>query len=727
MKKIYGPLKKFILFLLSLVCLYIVAAPTLLRFSDTYKSASVKTPYGWQDEGYVLGPALQVYKEGYLGFRCRENSPSQCYGSTQVFLDAFTLKLFPDSWLQKGAYRETPTSRWFFMSDYPEALRILRLTRVFYAALLCVFLFLLARKAKFPWLMSLALGFGIASFNIFYVSWQGLKNEYPSVIWMLLFQLSAFYSLFEPNVRLSKPVSKRFLFALFIGVLSIGVKFSNIMPVVFFVPAYFIVTRLKGVSWKNLITQIVTGAIFTALLWAVFNPNIRISSTESAFFLGMLQVGKKEFDWTNTVQEFYSVGFISLWPLYFMALTWLATFKRRDWTHEFLPWGYFIFVPTFWTVLTLKSAWMRHAYYLPPVVWGLGAAFLMLSRRRVILAPLFKLIFVGCMLYSVINAPGWAPGLAANWPKEVTKKMKAVTWDRERHGIDAVLNDPSARDYHWAIDLALRPAMSKEVIPTESILYFDSLSESPSQVSKAIGERWPQEHVKKTIKILATCWGKIHSEPLLYNPAAEAWSQALAVSCTQWAPDETELSLRRAYPFENGIKPEAFTVVDDLLLLTQSHSQPEILELHKNQINPRVLRGAIQGVDYWFSPLVLYQPTVLLGEFRWEHGFQSVDFEVESNCKKQGTLTVEMHTENQNVSQNFSLDVSTQTCTDYPLICRLGLEKWWTKRYPLKIHLESSLSGLPLVAAHTRATLKISAEGLEKARCRAALQLIEFK
>ena len=720
------PFSKGLLFLLSLTYLYAVAAPALSRFAQIYQSASVNTPYGWQDEGYVMGPALQVYKEGYWGFRCRENSPSQCYGSTQVFLDALTLKLFPESWLLKSAYRDTPSARWFFKGDFPEALRILRLTRLFYAFLLGLALTFFARKAQFSKVMSFALGFGIACFPIFAVSWQGLKNEYSSVVWLLLFQFAAFYSLFEPADRTSKTISRRFLLTLIVGVLSIGAKFSNIMPVVFFVPAYCLVMKFKGTSWKCLVRHVAVGGVFAAMLWGVSYPNIRISSTESVFFMGMLQVGKKEFNWANTLQEFYSIGFISLWPIYFLIVDWLATFKPKDWAREFLPWGYFVFVPLFWTLLTLKSAWMRPAYYFPPVVWSLGAALLLLSRlltrRPVFLPQLFKIAFATCMLFTVVNAGNsdlrfTVKDWLRDWP----------AWDSKKHGTDAILNSPSARDFKWAIDLQQRPSLSRDGIPENSILYFDSLSESPARVSRAIAERWPKE--KELVKILATCWGKIHPEPLLYSPAAEAWSQALGVFCTHWAPDETELSLRRTYPYENGTRNEAYAVISGTEFAKLNRDQPEVLTLKPNvltlnsshvKINPHVLRGAILGVDYWFSPLVLFQPSELTGEFKWERGFHSVDFEVDSNCKYQGSLTAEVITSRGKVARTVSLDVSTQTCAEYPWVCRLGLEQWWAKRYPLQVHLDAP------VGAGERATLRITTDELVKARCRAAFQLIEF-
>ena len=68
-------------------------------------AAGVPTPFGWQDEGYALGPTMAVYEGGWKEFRCRGEQVI-CYGAVQTFLDVLLLRALPDGWLHKDAVRD---------------------------------------------------------------------------------------------------------------------------------------------------------------------------------------------------------------------------------------------------------------------------------------------------------------------------------------------------------------------------------------------------------------------------------------------------------------------------------------------------------------------------------------------------------------------------------------------------------------------------------------------
>jgi hypothetical protein len=135
------------------------------------------------------------------------------------------------------------------------------------------------------------------------------------------------------------------------------------------------------------------------------------------------------------------------------------------------------------------------------------------------------------------------------------------------------------------------------------------------------------------------------------------------------------------------------------------------------------MNGAIRGLDYWYTPLVLYQDTQLQTILRSNRETHSIQVPLESTCKNQGSLTAELSSNGRTITKkDFSLDIKPALCGKRPWVCRLGLANWWMERCPTQV----ALTGFEIPTG-VDFKLSIKASALNVSRCRISLQELVFQ
>ena len=705
MKMVLNSMKarRVVLAALFLICATVSAVPALRGVSDYAEHAFAPGPYGWQDEGYVLEPALQVYQGGYSAFRCRSGIVV-CYGSTQAFLDGLLLRLLPNEWVEDGALLEQPGRRWYYMSAYPEAFRILRMSRLGYLLALFSFAYFLARRSGWGRLGSVAYIGGFASTLAFVHSRQGLKNDYIAALACGMFVVFAVRTLLRSERQKGAMGA---LAVVCFGTFVAGIKVSLFVPVVLFLFFWL------GLRWRQAVPIV---RIFRELLllWAgmggtyfALNPNFWMSSSEATWFRSFFISSNKPLDLLSAGAEFMKLGFESTWPLFLASALALIRWKRllfpaRIATLYVLSCGALVLA------LTLKSQMGRAHYYLFPSSWAffslLALAPLLIFGGRA--RTVFQLIVASISAFIAIQSNSWSE-----------KSFSFPRWGGARDAYTAKLNGLIGQQKKLVVDLMTRPAIEKSVADGAEIVFFDSLSEPPQAVFLRAFERWGKLPAWDEIPVVAGCWDRPERQdlPALQSPAALAWIQFLGDRCAERVP----LSIRTVFAFENGGRVSSYAS----LRLEELPRSSDLLQAPQHGLSPRFLRGAIHGMDYWYSPLTLEKSGVLEGEFLWPEGLERLTGEIESVCKGQGRVTIQVEKGDVlRAEQSLSLDVRERTCAESPCVCRLGFLDWWRKRYPVSFELKSLGIGQGKTAR-----IRLRFEGLSENKCIASIGLFRIE
>ena len=264
--------------------LALLAFQSSLVIASYFRTAILKTPFGWQDEGYVLGPALQVYEKGWSSYRCRGDQVI-CYGTVHTFFDVLVLKALPESWVKDSALLVPPGPEWFYQSKYPNAFVALRTFRVVLAILFLGLISGIAarsfRSISYGFIWALAL----PSFDAFRASRMGLKNDFSFSLYLVLFLLLANWALADEEPRRERAF---FIGAVVVGTVGISVKFGIILPFVALIPAYLLSSRLRGLRISALTLDLLIAGISALLVFVITNPNLGISLGEANWFSSFL-------------------------------------------------------------------------------------------------------------------------------------------------------------------------------------------------------------------------------------------------------------------------------------------------------------------------------------------------------------------------------------------------------------------------------------------------------
>lgn len=674
--------------------LAILAFQSVLVLGNALRSAAFRTPFGWQDEGYVLGPALAVYDGGWKSYRCRGDQII-CYGAVHTFFDVLVLRALPERWVKATPLLEPAGPNWFYQSKYPNAFLALRVFRVVLAASLLVGVGWLSGRA----LRSIPLGFfwafALPGFDAFRASRMGLKNDFSFALYLLLFLVFADRSLRERNGRTRL---RSFLVGVGLGVLGISVKFGMILPLVAWMAAYLLQDFLR---YRRLSKTIVvgTGAIgIGAGAWILSNPGLGVSLSEANWFSSFLAATGRAPTSEGLRSEFFQAIVPNLWPMVFFVFPLIHVFRkdRREW----IRWAYLLGVPVVWTVLTWKSAYLRLPYYLPILAWTWVALAWIPSLPR----WAYGMLIGGLVIQAIASLPSEMNG-KETFEKNLAESSAAEPWKIFSCG------SSTCAQRRWMIDRTLRAAVPAS-LGGDRVLFFDSFTDPPASVRKRVEERWTGTG-DRDVRILATCWSdppETESDPIEYaSPAAETWAKVLKGHCSQTVPIRAEA----AFAFENGWRPKEFAELEPMDLDGKDGPLP----VSRNGLSPRMLEGAWRGVDSWYAPVILKSDATLEGTFSFPKGASDFSLSFESTCKNEGQVEFSVGTE----IARASADSKAALCRKRAWVCRLGLENWWTERLPV-----GSLLAKTRVPVGGVRTLRIRVTGGNPDRCRIALGIIRF-
>lgn len=671
-------------FILGLLALF--AFQTSLVIGNYFQSAAVKTPFGWQDEGYVLGPALKVYEEGWKSYRCRGDQII-CYGAVHTFFDVLVLRILPESWVKESPLLQPSGPEWFYQAKYPNAFTALRVFRVALTVLLLGLVGWIASRSFRSYGVGALWALALPGFDAFRSSRMGLKNDFSFALYLIIFLLLA-------NTALSSGVQKKtrlaFLLAIAVGVIGLSVKFGIILPLALLVPAYFISSLLRGSKASSLLGDLIFSGLVAGVAFFISNPAFFVNLGEANWFSSFLAATGRVPTSVERKKEFFKVLLPNLWPLPF-----LLVFAIRKWHREEIArWLYLLGVPIIWAFLTWKSAFHRPAYYLPILAWifvvGVWTPNLKSAFKR---ATWF---FIFCFL---------AFQTAMSIPSEKNTELHSV-------------NEPWCRKGRCIADRTVRAAIPQEV-GEANVLYFDSLSDSPRELERLIRMKWPEMGTEDP-QVLMTCWQSPSTSPSdpaeHYSPAAEVWSKILKTKCPRSLP----ITANAAFAFENGWRPDVFSVLSLKELreeVARSGESDLPLKVSRDFLSPRMLTGSWQGIDSWYAPVILKSDAVLSGEFLFPEGLSEVILPFESTCKGSGEVVLEVS--GNRLSR--SADTRAALCAKRPWVCRAGLENWWTERFALKpILLRVS------IPKQGRAQIRVSVKAGDPDRCRISLGAMHF-
>ena len=662
-----------IIFLLALLVCSIFTA---LNFSRM-PSQVLALPYLTCDEASVVRAADTIAQDGYTGFRCHEVFTGSCYGGTQAFLDGLTISLLPEKIKEAGRLMKPPGERWLWLTENSPTTSLLRLSRVLYAALALIFFFWAGKGL--PLTTRLLLATALGSSWSFVDAWLGVKNDYPSLLFLFLFVycLKRFSELPSEKRTLTS-----FLPVFILGNLGIWVRIPMLIPVclgaIFFLAGHF----QKPLKIKIILRDAVILLSLTLGAYLLLHPNIFYSSTEMHWMDSTLFIGRApSIGLYNLATEFRLLAF-SCWPLLFIAFPTLHLIRKRS--SDFQDWYmiYLLIAAITMEALIYQKMQGRSYYYLA----GTGLSFFALqnfwqsrggpSKRALILFSILALLstLFGHLALHQIHTRGYHMDTGPS--DALTEEVQLANF----------LNDDAQSDKEIAVDRLLQPVIFEKSNQSRKIVFFDSLSESPGELRKRLGS---------SAKIIVTCWSnnderladEFHSEP------GKKWQKFLQGRCTEYQ----SITPRHVTPFISYIKTSKFIILD--LKDLPAAESPRFLDRHG--LNPRMLLGAEYGDDHYDALLRLKGSKSLTGSFTSKIKAQNVELSFYSTCKEEGSLTMRIDVDGKNHQASISSDISEDFCRDYDKkICEWPwFRSWSQKRYAknlslknVKIHPGSSLT-----------------------------------
>ena len=692
---------------LLLLCIIALGVSTVRSLSSYLQNSLADNPYCWQDEGYVIEPALRVYKNGFGDFRCRENNPSSCYGSTQVFLDAALLKILPDKFVTSQQLLPLPGTRWFFLPDLPNALKTLRLSRVFHAFFLLLLVLAVARFHKFNWPSSIGMALILGGSHTFIETTKtGLKNDFPATLWLLAL---LFLSNFCFKSIKTKKAAPYFIATVLAGTLATGVKFSIIAPLVFFVFTYTAIAVSEKVKYGIILRNLAFGLLTSVIAYLLFNPNFWINSSEASWFLIFTAVSEAKTDLWRTWIEFKAIAAPSIWPIIFLGYLSFRFLKKPALVSQYLTTLYFIIVPLFLIFSAVRAAWIRPPYYLPALAWILCVICLWSAKLKEtsLKVAVTILVFVAAMVNII------------EYGNPIQQAREIINPFRQK--MDEFYSILNQKYDLLVIDSNLRPALQSAEYDKNKAVFFDPLTETPKAVLQKISAVERKVDFERS-SFFVTCfneeWGSNNDNFELASPAWSLWKKFINSECADF-----ELKNNKPlYPFENGYRPIRYAAIPLSKILPELRSASlKPLLYDQSEFNPRFFVNAMEGLDYWFSPLVLYKDTLLFTDLSLKKGLKKLDLALESYCKKEGHISVKLsQTGSKEKTVKIPLNITEELCKEFPLVCKIELQNWWTKRYPISASVPNLnfKPGKPV-------KIEIKTEGLDES-CRIAFKSVKF-
>lgn len=690
----WNGLHKTILLLALAVC----AAFTALNFARMPRQIVATLPYLTCDEGSVMRAADSIVQNGYSGFRCHEMPFVSCYGGTQSFLDALSIKLVPEKIRNQGRLAEQPGGKWLWLGENSFDVAWLRFTRALYAAFALLFFFWAGKGLALPTRLLLTAAMG-SSWS-FVEAWLGMKNDYPSLFFLLLFVyfLRKFSQL---------PAEKRtivyFLPVFLLGNLGIWVRIPMVVPVCLAALLFLSVHVQRG--WKiHLVLRDSAILLFsTGALYFVLHPNIFQSSMEMRWMDPTLFIGRAPHIslWVRALE--FRLMLFSCWPLFFVAAPLFQLARRRTWQFPERYMLYLLLATLAVDLLMLEKSQGRSHYYLA----GTGLAFFLLQSTWQQFAPsrralaLFSLIALSSTLVSHlylhrVHTRGF---LMDTGPTDALTEEKQLA---------DFLNGDAQKGKEIAVDNLLRPVIYEAAYANRKIIYFDSLSDSPEQLAQRLGNG---------AQLAVTCWapkGEVPSDES-YSPAREKWETFLTGKCADYQPATD----RATMPFMGYFKTSKFVVLSAADLPDATGAQV----LSRKSLNPRMLAGAVFGDDTFDVLLRLRGAKSLSGDLVSGITAQSVELAVNSACKTEGSVYLRLEVDGKVHETSVSTDSSEEFCREYPKACRWPwFRNWSQRRYPKNL----SLQGLNI---RPQSRVKIQVQRLDPREngCPALMNMLRFK
>lgn len=674
----------------------LIALVALLSYANFLKKqitvATGENPYVWPDESVSLSSTMTVYEGGYAQYRCEKDTSLSCYGPLQAFVDAATLKLLPKKWIEAHPILETPGIRWPGIAKYPNSIRALRLTRVFYAFLLVLILFL------YTFYFNRSLGFlsmaCLVAAPAFASSWQGYKNDYVSCLWIIGFLISA-NQMFK-----AEETKKRFyylLVALVICLLGVFVRPILLPAIPLFLFSYIVLELLDRQKIFPLVMKVAVAGFFLIIVYLVMNPNFFVSASEAFYFRRHLAGPTNHRSFIEHFQEF-KLGARNLWPSVLLIWTLILFIKQYGLSKTLKRWAFFIILLSGWVWKTIVSANGYEAYYMPYLVTILIVLVMVIKELKVEPKKLIPVFATGVWIFSL--------------------NMRLPS----HHDIEALLSP--AHPGHWDVflkdekvengdrlfvDVSLRPNITVDHPAATHIEFFDSLSENPSSLAKRIGN--------KKAKVFVGCWEKKTSESNLYSSfAAEDWAELTADLC----PQKTPISEVAFFPFIQGFRNKVFARVDDLT--KRIMKSPEWRQAF---YTPKVLQGNEWILDNWYGPFIMKPDKVIHGEFILPQGSTVFELPLRSYCRDDSAVKVILESNGKKIESLKSLNTTDQYCANKAKICKQmpGLKYWSHASYelvPIRIPLRLKANTL------VRLSIETQSNGTTR-NCPAILSEVKFK
>ncbi len=668
------------------------------------------------DEAFATAPASRIMRMGFAEFRCRYHAPSSCYGGAIALADGLLFKLLGRETLEQDALIDSGGTPWIFLHPYPEETRALRLFRAI-AFLVLGFLMVWAfQRKRAPgdsrWI-AWAAGFSTLTFVSALGARLGTKIDIPAAIVIVLLFIGSDWVLrgFAQTDQTRVPKLPLVLFGAFAG-LSLGVRFSNILPLGLFAATAIALLWLRTHSVLKTIGWSVLGSVSTLASYLLLHPNTWASLNEATWFLGFFSHSKMSAPIREIFYEFVSLGFWSAWPLLLATglLAHLGSTKGPWSSRRWLHWAYLLVTPWLLWFLVGKASWSRPHYYLPITIWGLLLFAETLprldehARRRTVIAFLLLASLGAFQARRMMQLDPIRPS-PLYWAEKP---------DSRRTAVESLLLDPAVTDETvFVIDRALQVPLRKTLWSPRTVVVFDSMSESPTSVLERLEK---SGFAARSQRWIVSCWQKT-PETEADSPSAFLWSTVTNTRCAN-----ADVLGGHILPFETADVPDFWTTFDETLL-------PSIVTIRQTPrfpngpLSPRALEGAINGVDYWFAPLVFDTPTAIGGKFVAQKPITALRLAIESNCKTDASLVFEVEAQARTFSQTANLNVTDATCSSRPAVCRLGLLNWWSQRQPV-----GALEIRPPrpITAGESFTVRIEAKGaFDEDRCRVFLGKIE--
>lgn len=536
----------------------------------------------WLDEALTVPPALSVYREGYLGFRCVSPPRYWCYGGTLAHIDGQILRHLPSTWLLEDPVVQAPGYPSQLNVPYPNQGRALRWFRIGLA--LCALLTLVYAAWQVSPTLGVAVFVAFPAASQFMAGWNGIKNDFANQLGLFAFYAACAWAIgletFKQRRRAYRVLMALSIVVGFIKLQGLGITLTGLAVL-------GASELLRKTSFRALIAEVLPLGLIAGITALALHPSFWRNSLEVRWVYQLTMEGLNPIRLLHASPEEKAQELLlslqSFWPLALAFFLWITRDRKL---HSGILFT-LVAVGLFASARSNFTGLYNRPHYYLPIFAGSLWLLLRLSRKE---TPMVRALVSVCVMAGLLITFAAQGGHIFQAPRTETWSLLRETaiqrrTDRSRFDVAAgtrVLLDINAR---WPVPRSLE---SDGII----VEYFDSLAQTPLEVAALL--RSPSDVV------VAPCWGipdKDRTVDYIENPRIEPWVPVSNLLC---AKERSHYGFRTLAAQFNGHSASEAKIISGKIFKAaalKGGMPGELVSLPEKRFSTRILRESHFGAD----------------------------------------------------------------------------------------------------------------------------------